>query len=150
MGNLICREFQRCSNNQASFASLSLRYDSDGAFRHPRYPTAHPHREWAKLVYVGLAEATDVELSTEDSKSLDVLIVNLGFFQMATADNVRGFDGDEWILEGVRKGKYHVAHRWCATSYDPERRGLTAFLAFVRFLLNKSRLSQLPPIKSRS
>ena len=33
VGNLICREFQRCSNDQASFASLSLRYNSDHSFR---------------------------------------------------------------------------------------------------------------------
>ena len=95
----------------------------------------------------GLAEAKDLELGAEDSKTLDGLIQNLDFFQMPTTDSVRGFDGDEWILEGVRNGKYRVVQRWCATSYGPEKRKLTAFLALFRFLLDKSALSARPSNK---
>jgi len=94
----------------------------------------------------GLAEAKDLELNAEDSKTLDFLIHNLDFFQIPRATDTRGPDGDEWILEGVSKGKYHVAQRWCATD-DPENRKLTGFLAFFRFLLDKSTLSQRPSNK---
>lgn len=94
-----------------------------------------------------LVEAKDINLSASDSKALETLIQNLDFFQLSTNDNVRGFDGDEWILEGVSQGKYHLAQRWCADSYDPKKRGLTAFLALCRFLIDKSTLSERPKNK---
>jgi hypothetical protein len=94
-----------------------------------------------------LAESKDIELGADDSKFLAVLIQNLNFFQLPAEDRVRGFDGDEWIVEGVSQGKYHVAVRWCANSYDPEKRKLTAFLALCRFLLDKSTLSERPTNK---
>jgi len=92
----------------------------------------------------GPAEAKDLELGAEDSKALDILIHNLDFFQMPTDDDVRGFDGDEWILEGISNGKYHVVQRWCAETYNPERRKLKPFLALVQFLLDESTLSERP------
>jgi hypothetical protein len=94
-----------------------------------------------------LVETRDVELAANDSKTLDVLIQNLKFFEMPTDDDVRGFDGDEWILEGVSNGKYHIAQRWCATEYGPDKRKLTAFLALFKFMLDKSTLSQRPSNK---
>jgi len=94
-----------------------------------------------------LAESKGIELGADDSKSLAVLIQNLDFFQLPAEDRVRGFDGDQWIVEGVSHGKYHVAVRWCANSYDPEKRKLTTFLALCRFLLDKSTLSERPTNK---
>ena len=69
-----------------------------------------------------LVESKDTALSADDSKMLTVLIQNLNFFQMSTEDGVRGLDGDEWIIEGVSQGKYHVAVRWCAPSDKPRKR----------------------------
>ena len=89
-----------------------------------------------------LVEARNLELSADNSKALAVLIQNLNFFQLPTEDSVMGNDGDEWIVEGVAQGKYHVVVRWCADSYDPEKRKLTNFLALCRFLLNESTLSE--------
>ena len=97
-----------------------------------------------------LVEAKDIELSAGDSGTLDALIQHLNFFQLPTEDEVRGFDGDEWILEGVSQSKYHVVQRWCATSYGPDKRKLRAFLNLFRFLLDKSTLSQRPSNKGRS
>jgi hypothetical protein len=94
-----------------------------------------------------LVEAKDIELGADDSRSLGVVIQNLDFFQMPTDDDVRGLDGDEWIIEGVSQGKYHVGVRWCADSYDPKKRKLTTFLALCRFLLDKSALSERPKNK---
>jgi hypothetical protein len=93
-----------------------------------------------------LVEAKDIELSADDSKELAVLIQNLDFFRLPTDDDVKGFDGDEWIIEGVSQGKYHIAQRWCAKD-NPEKRKLTAFLAFYKFLLDKSTLSERPKNK---
>lgn len=94
-----------------------------------------------------LVEAKDIELSADDSKSLAVPIQSLNFFQLPAEDDVMGNDGDQWIIEGVSLGKYHVAVRWCADSYNPEKRKLTTFLALYRFLLDKSTLSERPKNK---
>ncbi len=91
-----------------------------------------------------LVESKNSELSPEDSKTLEQRIQNVSFFQLPTDDGVFGHDGDEWIMEGVSRGKYHVVVRWCADSYDPEKRKLTAFLALCKFLLDKSALSGGP------
>ena len=93
-----------------------------------------------------LVEARDLELSADDSKVLEVLIQNLDFFKLSTDDGAFGTDGDESVIEGVSHGKYHVIHRWCASSYHPDKRGLTAFLNLIRFLLHESELSQGPKI----
>jgi hypothetical protein len=91
-----------------------------------------------------LVESKNFELSVEDSKKLEQLIQSVSFFQLPTDDDVFGHDGDEWIMEGVSQGQYHVVARWCADSYDPEKRKLTAFLALCKFLLDKSALSERP------
>jgi hypothetical protein len=91
-----------------------------------------------------LVEAKDSELSEEDSKALQQLIQNLSFFQLAADDGVLGLDGDEWILEGVFQGKYHTVKRWCASSYNPDKRELKAFLHLCKFLVDKSSLSERP------
>jgi len=94
-----------------------------------------------------LVESKNSELSAEDSKTLEQLIQKVSFFQLPSDDDVFGHDGDEWIIEGVSQGKYHVVVRWCADSYDPEKRKLTAFLALVKFLLDKAALSEKPKNK---
>jgi hypothetical protein len=89
-----------------------------------------------------LVEVKDIELGAEDSKALEALVQSLNFFQFSTDDGVIGTDGDEWILEGVSLGRYHVAKRWCASEYNPDKRGLRPFLALCRFLVDKSSLSE--------
>jgi len=55
------------------------------------------------------------------------------FWEMPTESQHRGFDGAEWIMEGVRGGSYHIAVRWCPDSYkhSPED---GAFADAARFL----------------
>jgi hypothetical protein len=96
-----------------------------------------------------LVEERNIELSGEDSKRLEDLIQNLKFPGMPTDDGVLGFDGDSWILEGISNGKYHVVRRWCAASVHPETRKLGAFLALVKFMVDKSTLSQRPSNKGQ-
>ncbi|MGB6875300.1 MAG: hypothetical protein WBD87_04640 [Candidatus Acidiferrales bacterium] len=91
-----------------------------------------------------LVESKDIELNADDSKALEVLIQNLSFFQSPTDDGIIGNDGDEWIMEGVSHGKYHVVQRWCAADYNPKKRGLKPFLALCKFLIDKSTLSERP------
>lgn len=97
-----------------------------------------------------LVESKNIELDPKDSKNLEALIRNLNFFHLSTDDRgVDGNDGDEWILEGVSHGKYHVVERWCAADYNPEKRGLVSFLAFSKFLIDKSKLSERPQNKGQ-
>jgi hypothetical protein len=91
-----------------------------------------------------LVESKDVGLDANDSKTLGALIHNLNFFELPTEDGVEGMDGDEWIIEGVSHGKYHVIQRWCAFSVNPDKRGLQPFLALCRFLVDKSVFSEAP------
>jgi len=94
-----------------------------------------------------LVEKKEVELNADDSKALGVLIQNLSFFRLPTENDINGEDGEEWIIEGVSQGKYHVVQRWCAPSYDPKKRGLSGFVALCQFLLDKSTLSERPQNK---
>jgi hypothetical protein len=91
-----------------------------------------------------LVETKEVQLSAEDAQKLSALLAEVKFFDMPTEENVRGFDGDETVFEGVSRGKYHVITRWCATAYDPKKRGLLAFNLFCKFLIDKSKLSERP------
>jgi hypothetical protein len=40
------------------------------------------------------------------------------FWEMPTESQHRGFDGAEWIMEGVQDGRYHIAVRWCPNLYE--------------------------------
>ena len=47
----------------------------------------------------------------------------LGFWSIATTlkGDQTGTDGSEWIIEGVKDGKYHVVERWCANDTPSKR-----------------------------
>lgn len=90
-----------------------------------------------------LVETKEIELNAAESHALETLIAKLGFYQMPTDDEIAGNDGEEWIIEGVSGGRYHVVQRWTATYRTNERR-LEPFLAFCKFLVNKSALSAPP------
>lgn len=91
-----------------------------------------------------LVETKETQLSAEDAQALSALLAEVKFFEMPKDENVRGFDGDETVFEGVAGGKYRVVTRWCATAYDPKKRGLLAFNALCKFLIDKSKLSERP------
>ena len=44
------------------------------------------------------------------------------FWEMPTESQRRGFDGAEWIMEGVQSGTYHIAVRWCPVFTNPLRK----------------------------
>lgn len=91
-----------------------------------------------------LDEQREITLSREDSAELQKRIDAMKFFVMPTEDDTSGNDGEQWILEGVANGKYHVIHRWCASGYEPDKRGLRNFLNLCEFLVTKSGLSKRP------
>jgi hypothetical protein len=91
-----------------------------------------------------LVEERKVKLSKADGEKLEELLLQkLQFFKLPTVGNDHGNDGEEWLLEGVVGGKYHLLVRWGA-AYEMERRQLGAFVDVCRFLVDKSGLSQRP------
>jgi hypothetical protein len=91
-----------------------------------------------------LTEKKDIKLSDADSKLFEKQLSRVHFFEMSTQDETQGMDGEQWILEGVADGKYHVVVRWCASDYDPQKRKLVQFLSLCSFLSDKSGLSRKP------
>ena len=97
-----------------------------------------------------LVEQKDFCLTQTDSRVLDDLIQKVNLFGMLSDDGVMGLDGDRWVMEGVSKGRYHFVERWCATDYDPTKRGLLNFDALCKFLVDKSKLSARPTNKGHA
>jgi len=46
-----------------------------------------------------------------------------------------GFDGAEWVLEGVREGRYHLVSRWCPGAFESQPSEVRAFAKACRLLL---------------
>ena len=96
-----------------------------------------------------LVERKEFVLSEQESTEILVCLKSLNFFEMNTEDLPSGCDGEEWILEGVRDGKYHVVTRWSANApeFDPDKRGLQAFVKFCSLLVDQASLTQRPKNK---
>lgn len=78
-------------------------------------------------------------LSKKDSDDLRKQIEKVGLFKMLKGnDIIGGRDGERWILEGVKTGRYHVVTRWCPANYDTKKRGFEAFVTLCRRLLDFS------------
>ena len=46
------------------------------------------------------------------------------FWKMATkSDDPPGFDGDQWIVEARRDGRYHIVDRWTGRDHGLESVG---------------------------
>ena len=76
-----------------------------------------------------LIENTSHALSGTQVKTFLALVDRVNFWAAPNpVDDQTGTDGSQWIIEGVRDGKYHVVDRWMPKSgvaYD-----LGVFLAF--------------------
>jgi hypothetical protein len=56
-------------------------------------------------------------LSREQTRALLAQVRRTDFWSLPShVDDQAGTDGAEWIIEGVKEGRYHVVHRW-----SPER-----------------------------
>jgi hypothetical protein len=88
-----------------------------------------------------LAEQKDLLLTKRQAKRFEKLLSTTKFSKLATNDETRGFDGEQWILEGVTKGRYHLVVRWSATDDVKERR-LTDFVRLCRFLIDSAKLAE--------
>lgn len=90
-----------------------------------------------------VAEKHEVTLTKDDTASLTALLNALRMFKRPTKDGHLGMDGDQWILEGVAGGRYHILNLWCAGA-EVKERGLEPFIAVCQFLISHSKLTQRP------
>jgi hypothetical protein len=64
-------------------------------------------------------------LRKSQTQALVAAVESAGFWNMATlaeADNtVVNVDGAQWVMEGVRNGRYHMIDRWSPGTGDPVR-----------------------------
>ena len=85
-----------------------------------------------------LIENTSRALEERQVKSFLALVDGVNFWTAPNPVNDQtGTDGSQWIIEGVRGGKYHVVDRWMPKSgvaYD-----LGAFLAFDLAKMNMTK-----------
>ena len=51
-------------------------------------------------------------LSKNTVKTFLSLLKNADFWNLAAKDDTQGLDGAQWIIEGVKNGKYHIVDRW--------------------------------------
>jgi hypothetical protein len=73
-------------------------------------------------------------LSAEQMSKFLKLLEKSDFWNLLTEDQQRGFDGEEWLLEGAEPSKYHVVDRWSPARTDSYTRA-------CRYLIDVSHLS---------
>jgi hypothetical protein len=66
----------------------------------------------------GIISSNDViEISPEQLNQFSSQLDQAQFWSMQASEKTRnGFDGAEWILEGVKDGNYHIVSRWSPKS----------------------------------
>ena len=58
------------------------------------------------------------QLNLNDYQTFNQLLEKACFWNLPTTETAMGNDGAEWILEGVRHGRYHVVDRWSPETGD--------------------------------
>jgi len=105
----------------SSTSPTSYRFTHLGAFTDPQVATLTVHPDGTGRIAIRTVtedwEATSVdEVATIPQDQLARFFTRLDdahFWEMPTELSSRGLDGAEWILEGVRDGRYHAVVRWC-------------------------------------
>ncbi len=70
-------------------------------------------------------------LTEKDVQNIKKGLKNISFWSLPTHGSVMGLDGAEWLLEGYRKGEYHLVKRW-----SPEKGKFRKFCLYLMKLAN--------------
>jgi hypothetical protein len=65
-----------------------------------------------------LIRDTSADISAEDWQDLIELFQATGFWQLHTEEENMGKDGSEWLIEGVKDGRYRFIYRWSPEPTD--------------------------------
>ena len=76
-----------------------------------------------------LIKNTSRSMAQEKTDKFLEQIKEAGFWKIPSYEKTFGFDGAQWIIEGVKDGKYHVVDRWTPSKGPIRELGMT--LAFT-------------------
>lgn len=71
-----------------------------------------------------LKKKYEKEISKDRIDNLLELISENDFWNLPTKTNDIGFDGSQWIIEGLLGGKYHIIDRWTPEKGSAKEIGL--------------------------
>jgi len=60
-----------------------------------------------------LANGKSYKISKDAVKKFLEYLEKSDFWNMTPNEPPRGLDGANWIIEGLKNGKYHIVDRWC-------------------------------------
>jgi len=76
-----------------------------------------------------LAQKT-IEITATQWEDITNTISSAGFWDMPSEDDNRSSaDGAQWILEGLKQGRYHVVDRWSPKEESNNKRALERYVA---------------------
>jgi hypothetical protein len=67
-------------------------------------------------------------------------VKSVGFWDLPSYETTLGCDGSEWIIEGVKDGKYHVAERWTPDKGPVHQLGITLAMTLANLKIPESEL----------
>ncbi len=88
-----------------------------------------------------LSQNTSLPLTQEQTQRFRLRLQQLKFWSLPNPVNDgKGTDGSEWIIEGVRKGRYHVVDRWTPTSGPVRELGEMLAFEMAKLTIPKNEL----------
>jgi hypothetical protein len=89
-----------------------------------------------------LIENTTRPLTHEQTDTFLGQVSKVGFWKLPTSENsgTTGEDGSQWIIEGIKDGKYHVVDRWTPTEGGVRELGLSLALGLAEMKVPKDEL----------
>jgi hypothetical protein len=87
-----------------------------------------------------LTENTSRSLTREETSKFLEQVKDVGFWALPSDEKTLGFDGAQWIIEGVKDGKYHVVDRWSPKKGPIHELGTTLALSLAHLKIPKDEL----------
>jgi len=89
-----------------------------------------------------LVENTSRPLTQKQIEGFLATIQRLQFWELPTHETPEtvGCDGSQWIIEGIKNGKYHVVDRWTPTKGAIHDLGLTFVFGLAQMRIPKEQL----------
>jgi len=80
-------------------------------------------------------------LTREQTQGFLAMLIRLGFWSLPSHINDQtGTDGSQWVIEGVKEGKYHVVDRWSPDAGAVRELGLSLALEMAYMNVPKDEL----------
>jgi hypothetical protein len=88
-----------------------------------------------------IIENTSRPLTREQTQAFLARVQKLSFWSLPShVDDQTGTDGSQWIVEGVKEGKYHVADRWSPDKGPVRELGINLTIGLAQMNVPKAEL----------